>query len=60
MEGDPKLYRLFEKDLLMFLPVFILLELASHGKHGTINAFVMWTGPSTKHLVEVAATQIQH
>lgn len=23
-------------------------------------AFVMWTGPSTKHLVEVAATQIQH
>lgn len=44
----------------MFLPVFILLELASHGKHGTINAFVMWTGPSTKHLVEVAATQIQH
>lgn len=36
MEGDPKLYRLSEKDLLMFLPVFILLELASHGKHGKI------------------------
>lgn len=39
MEGNPKLYVLSEKVLLIFLPAFILLEHASPEKHSKVTTF---------------------